>query len=567
VTYSVLAVDDNTAQRYTVSRILRSAGFRVTECGSAREALDLVNDRPDLVVLDVQLPDGSGYEVCRRIKENAKTAAIPVLQISGVYVGSEHRVAGLEGGADAYLEQPIEAAELLAVVRSLLRSRQLEREREELLMREREARAEAERAEAKLGELLHAEQAARTSAMRATERIERLQALTSALSESAAFSDVAAVILDLGVATCGAQSGLLVLRGPSADGRTTVLGGSGGETAAAEDSANAADGPLAAALRKQVIALIDDVAEYPLARAAGRDEDDWLAGAGARAAIPLTARGTVLGALALRFAEPQRFHDEDRTFLQLAAQQCAQAIERARLLDDARSAVRGREELLAIVSHDLRNPLTSIFARAELVRMRADLQGASEIRAEAEHILRAGDRMRRLLGDLLDSAQLDQGRLSLEWQTFDAGSLIAELVDQLGPLAAGQQLQLRSACARPLTCHADRERTVQVLTNLVENAIRFTPAGGSVEVSAEASGPWIRFGVQDSGVGIPAEQIEHVFGRYWQAEKGNGGGVGLGLHIARGIAEAHGGRIWVESPVGGGARFLFELPAAPSQGG
>jgi PAS domain S-box-containing protein len=243
-------------------------------------------------------------------------------------------------------------------------------------------------------------------------------------------------------------------------------------------------------------------------------------------------------------------------------------VQRARLLEAERvareraeAASRMREDLVAIVSHDLRNPLSAITMSTTLLR--AALPVDSRATKLLETIARSSERMKRLISDLLDMASIDAGRLAVDPQPQAAGVLLQEVVEMLQPLASDKSLRLEASEITPgLAARADRERIVQVLSNLVGNAIKFTREGGSIVLSACRDGDAMRFSVSDTGQGISAEQMHHLFDRYWQAKRDGRLGIGLGLSIAKGIVEAHGGRIWAESSAGQGTTFHFTLPAA-----
>jgi signal transduction histidine kinase len=236
-------------------------------------------------------------------------------------------------------------------------------------------------------------------------------------------------------------------------------------------------------------------------------------------------------------------------------------LENVRLVAEAQEAVRAREDLLAIVSHDLRNPLGVVLASTSLL-LKSNLPPDKQDRArrQVEAIQRAGNRMNRLIRDLLDFASIQAGRLSVSLRPQDVAAMVAEVLEVMEPLAAAKSLHLLSDVAAGLAIRCDHDRVVQLFSNLVGNAVKFTPEGGTITVCAAPEGEVVKFSVVDTGPGISADELPHVFDRYYQAQRKNRDGIGLGLSIARGIVEAHGGRIWVESEEGKGSTFFFTLP-------
>jgi len=236
-------------------------------------------------------------------------------------------------------------------------------------------------------------------------------------------------------------------------------------------------------------------------------------------------------------------------------------LENERLVGEAREALRAREDLLAIVSHDLRNPLGVVLASSALL-LKANLPPDKEERArrQVEAIQRAGNRMNRLIRDLLDFASIQAGRLSVSKHPQDVAAMVSEVLEVTEPLAAAKSLRLDAEVAPGLAIRCDHDRVIQLFSNLIGNAIKFTPDGGSIVVRAALDAEVVRFAVVDTGPGISTDELPHVFDRYYQAQRKNRDGIGLGLTIARGIVEAHGGRIWVESEEGKGSTFFFTLP-------
>jgi signal transduction histidine kinase len=223
-----------------------------------------------------------------------------------------------------------------------------------------------------------------------------------------------------------------------------------------------------------------------------------------------------------------------------------------------------RDQFMGMVSHDLRTLLGGIALQAALLKRDAaeDAVGRRTVQA-AEKIQRFTARMNRLIGDLVDVASIEEGRIRVAPALQDATALVRESAEAFQPLASSQGLRLDVEIrGNTLMAKFDHERILQVLANLLSNAIKFTPAGGRVSLRVEPVGQDVRFSVTDTGAGIPSHQLDAVFERFWQARGEDRRGLGLGLYISKGIVEAHGGRIWAESQPGEGSTFAFTLPGA-----
>ncbi|HEY3134015.1 MAG TPA: PAS domain S-box protein [Gemmatimonadaceae bacterium] len=280
--------------------------------------------------------------------------------------------------------------------------------------------------------------------------------------------------------------------------------------------------------------------------------------------VPLTASGKPLGALTLVTSDTssRRFTVADLSLAADLARRAAIVVEHARLFHEAQQATRARDDVLAVVAHDLRNPLNTVSMAVTLMLETTPPERVQE-RRQVEILRRAADRMNRMIQDLLDVKRMESGRLTIDAKPESPSELINDTLDMLRPLAAGSTIRLETSIEDNLpTVLADSSRIQQVLSNLVGNAVKFTPRAGRITVCAEQIDSEVRFGVIDTGPGIPTEQLPHIFGRFWQAKTSDHRGIGLGLAIAKGIVEAHNGRIWVESHVGLGSTFYFTLPSA-----
>jgi signal transduction histidine kinase len=279
--------------------------------------------------------------------------------------------------------------------------------------------------------------------------------------------------------------------------------------------------------------------------------------------VPLMADGQAFGILAfVSSASSRRFTADDLRFAEALAHRASLAIAKARLYRVAQQALQDRDEVLGIVTHDLRNLLHVISLEADLLKYRLREQEPG-FQDAALSIHRSAVRMNRMIQDLLDITRVEASHLLVERSRVPVSQLICDAVEDQKSIAAEASVDLRLEVVREVPdVWADRDRLLQVFDNLVGNALKFTPPGGHIRVGAALNEDEVRFWVADTGIGIATEDLPHVFDRFWQAHKGERRGTGLGLAIVKGIIEAHGGRIWVESALGRGTTFLFAIPAA-----
>jgi signal transduction histidine kinase len=230
------------------------------------------------------------------------------------------------------------------------------------------------------------------------------------------------------------------------------------------------------------------------------------------------------------------------------------------ILADAQSERTRQRDVLGMVTHDLRSPLSVIAMNAQSI---ADVTKDAIMREDALEVTRAAARMGRLLMDLLDVARIESRSLHMAPERNDVGRLLADVLQSYRPLFATRAVTFTAEVPAPaIFASFDRDRIVQVLSNLIGNAMKFTPPGGTVALRVERRGSEVEFALSDSGLGIHPDALAHVFERFWQIDSETRRGLGLGLYICKNIVEGHGGRIWGESEPGRGATFRFTLPAS-----
>jgi PAS domain S-box-containing protein len=278
--------------------------------------------------------------------------------------------------------------------------------------------------------------------------------------------------------------------------------------------------------------------------------------------VPLTVGGRTFGALTLLDLAKQsvRFGTDSRRVVDEFARGAAFALENARLYGAARRATSARDEVLALVSHDLRNPISAIAMCARILR-ESPPDDATEREKMLTAITEATVWMQQLIRDLLDVSAIEAGRLSVERRPVALTAIISTATGMVGGEIEQRSIDLTIDVAPDLpTVNVDDRRMVQVMTNLLGNAVKFTDPGGRMVVRAAGAPSGVVVSVEDNGIGIEPDALPRIFDRFWQARSTPRRGSGLGLAIARGIVEAHGGRIWVESEPGRGSVFSFSIP-------
>ena len=288
-------------------------------------------------------------------------------------------------------------------------------------------------------------------------------------------------------------------------------------------------------------------------------------GATAVLMVPLRAGGRAIGALHLVRTQPDAAHSADEVFTaDQFAGLAALALENARLYQEARRAVRERDDMLAVVSHDLRNPVNAIVMLTGAVLQRDPDDGRPLMeREDVEAIRGAARQADGLIQDLQDVSRIANARLRVERRPVHLAEWLKESADIFEPVMEEAVLRFVRVIDEPLPMvHADGHRIQQVLSNLLGNAVRFTPEGGEIVLTATRYESGVRISVRDTGPGVAAADVPRLFERYWQAPRLLRAGSGLGLFIAKGIVEAHGGAIGVDSTSGNGSEFWFTIPSA-----
>ena len=279
---------------------------------------------------------------------------------------------------------------------------------------------------------------------------------------------------------------------------------------------------------------------------------------------PLVGSSGTIGALGFYSATPARRYDaDDLALAEELARRAALAVENARLYQEARQAVKARDEVLSVVSHDVGNPLAAIFVGTRLLRRTLAARDVDHpALAQIDAVRQSAEQIQRLISDLMEIQRIESRRLGLERRSQRPERLLERALELMAPLAEEKGVRLDTSAEPALPpVLADRDRVLQVFSNLIGNALKFTPPGGSVRASARAGVEEVVFQVADTGCGIPAAELPHIFDRFYQVGRRRPPGAGLGLTIARGIVEGHGGVIAVESELDVGTTVTFTLPS------
>lgn len=535
----ILVVDDDDVDRMAVRRALKATGLNcsVTEAENAEAALTLLEkEHFDCTLLDYRMPGSDGLDVVRRAREMGLLT--PFIMLTG-FGDEQTAVELMKAGAADYIPKSSLTAERLSLsLRGVLRIHQAE--------------IEASKADVEL----------RRYAM-------QVRSVAQAAIEINATLAVDAML------QATTENARRILNARYAETRLTVDAQPSGGALEAQQAMWRASAPAdespeltswADATRDEMPGITPEI----LAMLAANPDAVLPPIPGFHIPNTISADlggrdGRKLGTIQLWDKKGgAEFDEADEAILTQLAQLASVALENARLFRAAQDATRARDDLVAIVSHDLRNPVHTIqMAASFLLEVAPADDRRVQARRQLEVIQRSATRANRLIQDLLDVARIQAGGLAVDPVPVDVRSLMNEAAESATPLASAAQLAV--ACEPPaaaICVASDRERVLQVFANLIGNAIKFTPKGGQISLHACQENAEVRFTIADTGPGIPAEHLEHVFDRYWQAKSTAKLGAGLGLSIAKGIVEAHGGRIWAESPPGSGAQFNFTLPVA-----
>jgi hypothetical protein len=488
----ILVVDDTLATLYATGRILKRAGFEIVEATTGADAIALADDSIDLVVLDVQLPDIRGFEVCRRIRERNSTALMPVVHLSATFRTDMDRAQGLDAGADGYLTHPIEPMVLIATINTLLRARRAE------------------------------------DGLRRSE--EQFREVFQDAPIGVCLLDSAGVFVEANPAMCRVL----------ATAREDIVGRPLQAFVASEYSQQV-ENTLGAAR-----ASGEWRGYFPLLRADGvRAEIDWHIKAASRSGVWLALANDVTR---------QRRYEAEREQL-LGKERAAR--------DEAERANRLKDQFIAILGHELRNPLAAVATGVALLK--SGTVAAENASWVHDSIERQTAQLTLLINDLIDTARISHGKVTLNKKNIRLDGVVNSAVESCSEVIeeCGHAITV-STHPSGVILEADPLRLEQILVNLLTNAARYTPRGGQIHLEANGNDGALQLRVSDTGVGLTEQDILAIFEPFAQIGP-SGHGLGLGLTLVRQLVELHGGSIRAASDgPGKGSTFWITLPMVSS---
>ncbi len=574
----VLVVEDSATQAAALAVLLERAGYETVIARRAERALEMLGaERVDVVLSDVLMPGMDGYELCRRIKAVPEWAELPVVLLTSL-TDPLAIVRGLESGADHYVTKPYDPEGLLSRVRLVLERAKIPKVLHpqpftvDLLGTPFTITATKEQILELLvssySDLVRTSEAVRDAERRARFLAEAMELLSSSLDVHRVLRDLAKLIVPRFADICAVD----LLGADGAPQRVDTVHGFANVPPAPEASM-VMDEPLISTLAQRAIQesavhlaiRADDDALRDVARDPALFEELRRTGPYAILVVPLIARQRVLGFLQFLNSDVARATSPEALLLaEDLARRASVAVENALLYGEAQRATRARDDVLAIVSHDLRNPLNTIhMSTSFLLDVLSEPGAVAPLIPQLELIRRATARGNALIQDLLDVSRIESGTLAVEASLTSAAGLLNDAVQELEPLVAAKKIRFEHEwIGEDVEVPADRGRIAQVFSNLVGNAVKFTPAEGVVSVTGQRAGSKVEFTVRNSGAGIAPDHIPHLFDRFWKATKASRTGAGLGLFIVKGIVEGHGGTVEVESSPADGTSFCFTLNGA-----
>ena len=571
---NILLVDDRPENLLALEVVLESLGQRLVRAHSGAEALRcMLQEEFALVLLDVQMPDMDGFETAELIRSRERSQHIPIIFITANNTSNAHVFQGYALGAVDYLFKPIVPEVLRSKVGVFVelfkKSDEVQRQANQLKHMHAELEVRVDERTAGLAETNAALQNQILERKRAEESLKFLAEASRLLSASLDIERNLISVAHLAIpymADCCAVD----LYEDGAIRRLDVAAHDPNQAALLQQGLM----DLSQAVMKTghavlfmnlgdqaLLAMLDDKTQIALMR---------VVGIASIMVVPLMARERSLGAFIFMVSNEQRRYSPAN--LQIAedlARRAAVTIDNARLYQEAKAAVEARDAFLSVAAHELKTPLTSLLGYADLLQRRAartDTLSERDFKA-LQLISEQGRRLTKMISSLLDLSRIQTGQLSIERAAVDLDALAERIVAEAQPTLEQHTLRLMPY-GSPLVIEGDELRLEQVLQNLLQNAVKYSPAGGTISLEVSSQGDQGCIAIRDQGIGIPAQSLPQLFSRFYRAhnvKEQHVSGLGVGLYVVREIVTLHGGTVDVYSQEGEGSVFTISLPLVKTE--
>ena len=564
----ILTVDDKPQNLYALEKVLNKLDVEIFQVTSGVEALSLTLQYDFcLAIIDVQMPEMDGYELVELLRSTARTSNLPVIFVSAIYSDEYHHRKGYDAGAVDFLSKPFVAEILLSKVKVFL---DLYHQRVKLQALVDQLNAKNEALVQVTGELQEANVALSKRAVQLEASNQVGQQVTSVLElDELLWAVVKSIQARFGYYFVGvwllneAKDRLILQAGLGRDGRHCLEPGCSIELATARSI-------IAWVTRKGQAYRAEDVSldvRYLALNALPETRSE--------VALPLRVGQEIIGVLDIQSDQLARFNDEDQRVLQTLTNQVAIAIRNARLYKLEKQLNMDKDKFFSIISHDLRSPFNGLLGNAQLMARMIDELSRQDILEMSQSIYTQAKATFNLLENLLTWSRLQRGRIEYNPGPIELDKLAETTVTLLHQVAQAKQIRLEHTIAPGLVIEADEYMVDTVIRNLTSNALKFTPTGGQVTLSAHQNGfspdnaatewtEWVEVTITDTGVGISQADIDKLFKidvHHTTPGTADETGTGLGLILCREMVTKNGGRIWVESEKGHGTTMRFTLPA------